>query len=96
MYQQQQQHEQPDPTVIPAPEPTFGPGELHFANNNNNRFAARRVNDGFEVQPVGRLGTPGTEPRVNQYHFNSMNGEEGAEEIGYARGSGGVPGYGRR
>ena len=80
--------------MIPAPEPTFGPAELHFGNNSN-RFAARRVNDGFEVQPVGRLGTPGTEHGINQYHLNGLEGEEGGEEIGYARGSG-VPGYGRR
>ncbi|KAJ4421675.1 hypothetical protein N0V85_000060 [Neurospora sp. IMI 360204] len=94
MYQQQQQQqEEAEPMMIPAPEPTFGPGDLHFTNN---RSAARRVNDGFEVLPVGRLGTPGTEPRVNHYHLNGLEREEeGGEETGQARGSR-VPGYGRR
>ncbi|KAK3956412.1 hypothetical protein QBC32DRAFT_389703 [Pseudoneurospora amorphoporcata] len=97
MYQQQQQpqqHGQDDEaeSMIPAPEPTFGPGDLHFTNN---RSAARRVNDGFEVLPVGRLGTPGTERGVNQYHLSDLEAEEGGEKIGYARGSS-VPGYGRR
>ncbi|KAK4042077.1 hypothetical protein C8A01DRAFT_33840 [Parachaetomium inaequale] len=39
-----------------APEPTFGPGGLHF-----NRAAARRVNEGFEVLPVGTFGVPAGE-----------------------------------
>lgn len=92
--QQPQQHQQNDEaeSIIPTPKPTFGPGDLHFTNN---RSAARRVNDGFEVLPVGRLGTPGTERRANQYHFNDLEAEEGVEEIGYAWGSS-VPGYGRR
>ncbi|KAK0672856.1 hypothetical protein QBC41DRAFT_242689 [Cercophora samala] len=37
---------------IPVPEPTFGPGDLHF-----NR-STRRVNEGFEVLPAGTFGGP--------------------------------------
>lgn len=43
-----------DPRVQPhmfMPEPTFGPGDLHY----NNR-KARRVNGGFEVLPAGTFG----------------------------------------
>jgi hypothetical protein len=35
------------------PEPTFGPGDLHF------NTSARRVNDGFEVLPAGTFRAPG-------------------------------------
>jgi hypothetical protein len=37
---------------LPAPEPTFGPGDLRF-----NR-TSRKVNRGFEVLPAGTFGTP--------------------------------------
>ncbi|CAP64967.1 uncharacterized protein PODANS_1_13580 [Podospora anserina S mat+] len=37
---------------IPAPEPTFGPGDLHL-----NR-SSRRVNGGFEILPAGTFGGP--------------------------------------
>ncbi|KAK0737642.1 hypothetical protein B0T21DRAFT_347996 [Apiosordaria backusii] len=37
---------------IPVPEPTFGPGDLHF-----NR-SSRRVNGGFEILPAGTFGVP--------------------------------------
>lgn len=39
-----------EPTSLPVPEPTFGPGDLHV-----NR-SARRVNNGFEVLPAGMFG----------------------------------------
>jgi len=42
----------PLPQDLPTPEPTFGPGDLHY-----NR-ASRRVNDGFEVLPAGTFGMP--------------------------------------
>ncbi|KAK4201257.1 hypothetical protein QBC40DRAFT_61833 [Triangularia verruculosa] len=35
---------------IPVPEPTFGPGDLHF-----NR-SSRKINEGFEILPAGTFG----------------------------------------
>lgn len=91
--QQQQQQEDAEPTMIPAPEPTFGPGDLHYANNRS--IATRRVDDGFEVLPVGRLGTPGTEPRGNQYRPYGLEEQEDGDEEGALAWGSRVPGYGR-
>ncbi|KAH8884025.1 hypothetical protein GQ53DRAFT_771312 [Thozetella sp. PMI_491] len=41
---------------LPTPQPTFGPGDMHFNKT------SRRVNAGFEVLPAGTFGPPqGTE-----------------------------------
>jgi len=39
-------------SVLPIPEPTFGPGDVHI-----NR-SSRRVNTGFEILPAGTFGVP--------------------------------------
>ena len=50
----------------PIPEPTFGPGDIHY-----NR-SARRVNEGFEVLPAGLLGLP---PQVEVTNPDLESGE---------------------
>ncbi|KAK4158168.1 hypothetical protein C8A00DRAFT_11044 [Chaetomidium leptoderma] len=59
---QQQQQQQQQAQEMAAPEPTFGPGDLHYNNNNNK--ASRRVNDGFEILPAGTFGVPGQMERA--------------------------------
>jgi hypothetical protein len=44
---------QAEMTTMAAPEPTFGPGDLHF------NASSRRVNGGFEVLPAGTFRGPG-------------------------------------
>ncbi|KAK4128363.1 hypothetical protein N657DRAFT_638819 [Parathielavia appendiculata] len=44
---------QPEMVAMAAPEPTFGPGDLHL------NTSSRRVNDGFEVLPAGTFGSSG-------------------------------------
>lgn len=51
-HQDMHAHVQQGPPPAP-PEPTFGPGDLHFSNR-----ATRRVNSGFEVLPAGSLSAP--------------------------------------
>ena len=50
---------------LPVPEPTFGPGDLHFNKS------SRKVNQGFEVLPAGTFGPP--------HEFRANNGNAGCE-----------------
>jgi hypothetical protein len=56
-----------------APEPTFGPGDLHF-----NR-ASRRVNGGFEVLPAGTfaVGMPGEREERSGGRGSTNTGSQG-------------------
>ncbi|KAM7188830.1 hypothetical protein V8F33_010377 [Rhypophila sp. PSN 637] len=65
-------HQEP---IMPMPEPTFGPGDLH-ANR-----SSRRVNNGFEVLPAGTFGQL---PTGYEYSGSGQNAElESVEENGY-------------